>query len=223
MEPPLLCGSYWWQTTLPCNVLEKVAPCIITTKGSSALCSWLSAMEITISLWLILGSMAVTTTVVFSAIQRWGKHLKMAPSIFQLQHKILPGCDQLRSLPYFIFGDEIFALKPWLMCPYPGRNISEERSIFNYRLSRARGVIENCFGILVARWRIFWSPIQASVKTVVQITQATVCLHSYLRQTESAMYCPTGFVDSFDSPGNILPGEWQSITLADGNTSAMKD
>jgi len=63
----------------------------------------------------------------------------------------LPGCDQLPSLPYFIVGDEIFALKPWLMCPYPGRNISEERSIFNYRLSRARRVIENCFGILVAR------------------------------------------------------------------------
>ena len=107
------------------------------------------------------------------------------------------------------------------MRPYPGRNISEERSIFNYRLSRARRVIENCFGILVARWRIFRSPIQASVETVVKITQAAVCLHNYLRQTEPA--CPTGFVDSFDSSGNILLGEWRSITLADGNTSAMQD
>lgn len=87
----------------------------------------------------------------------------------------LPGCNQLPSLLYFIVGDEIFALKPWLMRPYPGRNISEERSIFNYRLSRARRVIENCFGILVARWRIFRSPIQASVETIVQITQAGVC------------------------------------------------
>ena len=62
----------------------------------------------------------------------------------------LPGCDQLPSLPYFLVGDEIFALKPWLMHPYPGRNIPEEKSIFNYRLSRARRVIENRFGILVA-------------------------------------------------------------------------
>ena len=135
----------------------------------------------------------------------------------------LPGCDQLPSLPYFIVGDKIFALKPWLMRPYPGRNISEERSIFYYPLSRARRVIENCFGILVARWRIFRSPIQASVETVVQITQAAVCLHNYLRQTEPAFYCPTGFVDSFDSSGNILLGEWRSITSADSNTSAMQD
>ena len=116
----------------------------------------------------------------------------------------LPGCDLL----YFIVGDEIFALKPWLMRPYPGRNISEERSIFNYQLSRARRVIKNCFGILVARWRVFRSPIQASVETIVQITQTGVCLHNYLRPTEPAIYCPTGFVDSFESSGNILLGEW---------------
>ena len=57
----------------------------------------------------------------------------------------LPGCDQLPSLPYFIVGNEIFSLKPWLMRHYPGRNISEEKSIFDYRLSRARRVLENCF------------------------------------------------------------------------------
>ena len=50
----------------------------------------------------------------------------------------------------------------------------------------------NCFGILVARWRIFRSTIQATVETVVQITQAAVCLHSYVRQAEPAIYCPTG-------------------------------
>lgn len=136
----------------------------------------------------------------------------------------LPGCD-LPSLPYFIVGDEIFPLKPWLMRPYPGQNISEEKSIFNYRLSRARRVIENCFGILVARWRIFRSPILASVETVVKITQAAICLHNYLKQTENAMYCPTGFVDSFDSSGNIVPGEWRSIvsSCTDGNASAIQD
>ena len=49
-------------------------------------------------------------------------------------------------------------------------------------MSRARSVIENCFGILVVRWRIFRSPIQASVQTVVQITQAA--------RTYIAVYCP---------------------------------
>ena len=94
----------------------------------------------------------------------------------------LLGCS-LPFVPYFLVEDEIFALKPWLLRPYPGKNIKEDQSIFNYRLSRARRVIENCFGILVARWRIFHGAIQAKVETVQKIVQATVALHNYLRQT----------------------------------------
>ena len=41
--------------------------------------------------------------------------------------------------------------------------------------------------------------------------KAAVCLHNYLRQTHNASYCPTGFVDSQDSTGEIQPGEWRSI------------
>lgn len=58
-------------------------------------------------------------------------------------------------IPYFLVGDEIFALKPWLMKPYPGRGHGDRERIFNYRLSRARRTIENAFGILSARWRVF--------------------------------------------------------------------
>ena len=101
-------------------------------------------------------------------------------SLPQPEH--LPGCG-LPQLPFYLVGDEIFALKPWLLQPYPGKNIKEEESIFNYRLSRARRVIENCFGILVARWRIFCRAIQAKVETVQAIVQAAICLHNYLRQT----------------------------------------
>ena len=55
------------------------------------------------------------------------------------------------ELPYVIVGDEIFALKTWLLKPYPGRNLNEEEVVFNYRLSRARRTIENAFGIMSAR------------------------------------------------------------------------
>ena len=68
----------------------------------------------------------------------------------------IPGPDRLLGcslplVPDFLVSDEIFALKPWLLRPYPGKNIKEDQIIFNYRLSRARRVIENCFGILAAR------------------------------------------------------------------------
>ena len=62
------------------------------------------------------------------------------------------------ELPYFLFRDEIFPLQNWLMRPYSGKAlINDQRNIFNYRLSRARRVIENTFGILVSRWRVFHS------------------------------------------------------------------
>ena len=124
----------------------------------------------------------------------------------------LPGCDV--ELSYYLVGDEIFPLKTWLMRPYPGK-LSEEQRIYNYRLSRARRVVENAFGILVARWRLFRSPIRATKENVMRYVLAAVCLHIYLRQTENAMYCPTGFIDSEDSSGRLQPGEWRRLVASD--------
>ena len=69
------------------------------------------------------------------------------------------GCS-FDPLPYYIVRDELFPLKTWLIRPYPGQ-LSEEERILHYRLSRAKRVIENTFGILAARWRIYHSPIIA--------------------------------------------------------------
>lgn len=52
-----------------------------------------------------------------------------------------------RGLPYVFLGDEGFPLKPWFMRPYSGAQLTSlDRKIYNYRLSRARRVIENTFG-----------------------------------------------------------------------------
>jgi len=37
------------------------------------------------------------------------------------------------------------------MRPYPRRQLSESRKLFNYRLSRGRRVVEGDFGILAAK------------------------------------------------------------------------
>ncbi|XP_011705817.1 PREDICTED: uncharacterized protein LOC105461018 [Wasmannia auropunctata] len=48
-----------------------------------------------------------------------------------------------RILPYCLVGDEAFPLKPYMLRPYPGKNgLSQEQDIFNYRLTRARRMIE---------------------------------------------------------------------------------
>ncbi|CAN8002625.1 unnamed protein product [Ixodes pacificus] len=59
-------------------------------------------------------------------------------------------------IPYLMVGDEAFPLKPFLMRPYPGRGNEPDReeylkmATFNYRLSRARRLIENAFGIMAS-------------------------------------------------------------------------
>ena len=72
------------------------------------------------------------------------------------------------------------------MRPYPGQKANEQQKIYNYRRSRVRRVIENEFGILSARWRIFQEPIKATVLYVVKYTLACLALHYCLRKMENA-------------------------------------
>ena len=132
----------------------------------------------------------------------------------------LDGCS-FEPLPYYLVGDEIFPLKPWLIRPYPGKNLTEEQRIYNYRHSRCRRVIENASGILVARWRIFLTPIRATVENVEKYVLACLCLHNYLRKTKNAYYSPSGFVDSEDSSGSIQTGEWRSQVQSEMGTQSI--
>ena len=119
-------------------------------------------------------------------------------------------------LPYVLLGDDVFGLKTWLMNPYPGKCLLEDKRIYNYRHSSARTTIENSFGILSAKWRIFRRPIRAGVDTVENVIKAAVCLHNYLRQTDTADYTPAGFVDSENGDGDIIPGNSRSTVQNEG-------
>ena len=127
--------------------------------------------------------------------------------------RALPGTST--EAPFVFVGDEAFPLRKDLLRPYPGRYLADPEAIFNYRLSRARRVIENSFGILAARWRIFRRPIIATPDHVVLFTKAAIALHNYLRTTEASVYCPPGFTDGEDGEGNMLDGAWRSETSTD--------
>jgi hypothetical protein len=60
----------------------------------------------------------------------------------------------------FVFiADEVFALTENILKPFPHKDLTQEKQIFNYRLSRARQCVENAFGVLVAHFRIFHTMI----------------------------------------------------------------
>lgn len=84
-----------------------------------------------------------------------------------------------------------------------------------FRLSSARRYIENTFGILAARWRIYRRPINAQEKTVNLIVKATLCLHNWLQKKSNEsrgknQYCPPGLTDYVGEDGEIHEGRWRT-------------
>ena len=84
-------------------------------------------------------------------------------------------------MPHVAVGDEAFPLKTYLLRPYPGVHQDTPTRVFNYRLSRARRIVENAFGILAVRWRIFQRRLQADPVSVEKMVRATCCLHNFLQ------------------------------------------
>ncbi|KAJ8946659.1 hypothetical protein NQ314_008831 [Rhamnusium bicolor] len=110
-----------------------------------------------------------------------------------------------------VVGDEAFALKTYMMRPYPFRGVLDRKKrIFNYRLSRARRVSEKFVGILVSRFRLLEKPISLHPDKVDLIIVAICSIHNWLRKT-SNYYIRRDSVDTEDiNTGEIIPGTWRS-------------
>lgn len=93
-----------------------------------------------------------------------------------------------RELNYVFVGDEAFSLRTDFMKPFNFRELSSEKRIFNYRLSRTRRVVENAFGILASRFRIFHTAINLKLKSIEKVVMASVILHNFLNLRSSSQY-----------------------------------
>ncbi|KAF0764503.1 protein ANTAGONIST OF LIKE HETEROCHROMATIN PROTEIN 1-like [Aphis craccivora] len=94
----------------------------------------------------------------------------------------LPGSDTV--LPYVIIGDEAFRLDTHIMKPYTRKSAKDDASkaVFNYRLSRARRVTENAFGLLSQVFRVFYQTININPETCDSMILVACCLHNMLRE-----------------------------------------
>ena len=83
------------------------------------------------------------------------------------------------EVPLLLIGDPAYPLLDWLMKPFQDNGrLSREHHVFNYRLSRARIVVENAFGRLKGRWRCLLKRNDASIVNVPDIVGACVTLHN---------------------------------------------
>jgi len=117
--------------------------------------------------------------------------------------------------PYVFVGDEAFPLTNYIMRPYSRKTLTDENRIFNYRLSRARRVIENTFGILTARWKILQKPLCMSPANCENLFRALPCLHNFIMMGEEEKnwndreYCSRNIIDVEAENGTITDGEWK--------------
>lgn len=94
--------------------------------------------------------------------------------------KALPG--SIVKMPFVFLGDEAFPLLNNLLKPYPRNQsmIDREKAIFNYRLSRARRIVENAFGLLSQNFRIFYTPICLNVTVTENLIACACILHNLI-------------------------------------------
>ncbi|KAL4089516.1 hypothetical protein QTP88_024537 [Uroleucon formosanum] len=94
----------------------------------------------------------------------------------------LPGTNE--KLPYVIIGDEAFPLKNYLLRPYPSPQIyeDEQKKVFNERLLRARKVVEDAFGQITAKFRIYCRRLKALPQNADKIVMTTCILHNFIKK-----------------------------------------
>jgi hypothetical protein len=123
----------------------------------------------------------------------------------------LPNAQNQDQVPFVFVGDEAFDLTKNFMKPFglTGR-LSLSQHVFNFRLSHARHVIENIFGILVARFGVLRDQIQLEPDKATLVTLACCYLHNFLAK-KNPSYLQTTETHSDQTHGT----EMQVNPLAD--------
>jgi len=119
-----------------------------------------------------------------------------------------------RDTPYFFIGDDAFPLKTWMMKPFSRRALTRPERIFNYRLSRARRVVENAFGILANRFRCLLGRLYQKPNLAVQMVMAMLCLHNVMRARYPGLQ--NAALDAEGEDHVHIPGQWRDdVPLGD--------
>lgn len=89
-----------------------------------------------------------------------------------------------------------------------------EERVFNYRLSRARRVVENAFGILANSFQCLLTTLKLEPHNVESIILVSVCLHNIMRVRYPGDQ--NVLLDRKDENHQVIPGSWRDeVNLQD--------
>jgi len=97
---------------------------------------------------------------------------------------------------------------------YPGQlsKGSKER-IFNYRICKARRVVENVFGLASSVFRVLRKPMLLEPEKAQLVAMSFACLHNFLRRSSdlAAIYTLPGTFD-YEENGRVIEGSWRAMS-----------
>ena len=114
------------------------------------------------------------------------------------------------DVSYYIVSDDAFALKDYCMKSYSRHSMSPKELIFNYRLPRARRVVENAFGLLAQRFRVMLSTCELIPENTRTVMKCCTTLYNLLLDR---LPPPQDAVGREDAHMDVLPGAWREHVI----------
>ncbi|XP_046405087.1 putative nuclease HARBI1 [Ischnura elegans] len=103
---------------------------------------------------------------------------------------------------YHLIGDGAFPLGANMVKPFPRPNGPHEEH-FNYRLSRARMVVENAFGRLKGRWRVLLKASEVDVARLVEVINTCCILHNICEENREVFWAD--WLEEANAAENMFP------------------
>jgi len=88
----------------------------------------------------------------------------------------------IQNIPsgFYLVGNSAYTLSSSLLVPYTGSDKNrKENDVFNFYLSQLRIKIEQAFGLLVNKWRIFKKPIELNLRQIPFLVECCFWLHNF--------------------------------------------
>ena len=109
---------------------------------------------------------------------------------------------------FVLVGDEAFTLSEHVLRPYTNVQLTCLKHIRNYRLSRARRIVDCALGILANKCRLFRRTVDVK-PDFCDITKPCCDLHSYVRKNDGIQFddtlyeCPLGSARPVGTSGSV--------------------